>query len=53
MILTVSNPEEIFNSAIKAGAKEIFSVGVDHGWKLGRIEDPFGLNWEIGHRIEE
>ena len=52
MILTVTNPEEVFNSAIKAGAKEIFPVGEDHGWKLGRIEDPFGLHWEIGHRVE-
>ncbi|HVX25608.1 MAG TPA: VOC family protein [Parafilimonas sp.] len=51
LILTVSNPEEVFDSAIKAGAKEIFPVGVDHGWKLGRIEDPFGLHWEIGHRV--
>jgi PhnB protein len=52
MILTVSNPEEIFDNAIAAGAKEIFPVGVDHGWKLGRIEDPFGLHWEIGHPVE-
>jgi PhnB protein len=52
MILTVSNPEEVFEMAVKAGAKEIFPVGVDHGWKLGRIEDPFGLNWEIGHPVE-
>jgi PhnB protein len=52
MILTASNPEEIFNKAIEADAKEIFPVGVDHGWKLGRIEDPFGLHWEIGHPVE-
>jgi PhnB protein len=51
MILTVSNPEELFNKAIQAGAKEIFPVGEDHGWKLGRIEDPFGLHWEIGHPV--
>lgn len=51
MILTVPNPEEIFNSALKAGAKEIFPVGEDHGWKLGRFEDPFGLHWEIGYEL--
>ncbi len=51
MILTVSNPEELFDKALKAGAKEIFPVGVDHGWKLGRVEDPFGLHWEIGYKI--
>ena len=51
MILTVPNPEELFNKAMHAGAKEIFPVGEDHGWKLGRIEDPFGLHWEIGHPV--
>jgi PhnB protein len=52
MILSISNPEEIFSKAIDAAAKEIFPVGDDHGWKLGRIEDPFGLYWEIGHPVE-
>lgn len=51
LILTVSNPEEIFDNALKAGAKEIFPVGEDHGWKLGKIEDPFGLHWEIGYEL--
>ena len=51
LILTVPNPEEIFDSALKAGAKEIFPVGVEHGWKLGRIQDPFGLHWEIGYQL--
>jgi PhnB protein len=51
MILTVPNPEEIFDNALKAGAKEIFPVGEDHGWKLGRIEDAFGLHWEIGYEL--
>ena len=48
MILTVSNAEEIFDKAIEAGAKEIFPVGVDYGWKLGRIEESVWLalgNW--------
>ncbi len=52
MILTVSNPEEVFNAAMAAGAKEIYPVGIGHGWKLGRIEDPFGLHWEIGHLVK-
>lgn len=51
MILAVPNPEEIFYNALKAGAKEIFPVGEDHGWKLGKIEDPFGLHWEIGYEL--
>ena len=51
MILAGPNPEEIFYNALKAGAKEIFPVGEDHGWRLGRIEDPFGLHWEIGYQL--
>jgi PhnB protein len=51
MILTVANPEQVFQQALSAGAKEIFPVGEEHGWKLGRLEDPFGLHWEIGHQL--
>jgi PhnB protein len=51
MILVTENPEELFHRALAAGAKEIFPVGEEHGWKLGRLEDPFGLHWEIGHEI--
>jgi len=36
---------------LKAGAKEVFPIGEDHGWKLGRLVDPFGLHWEIGHPV--
>ena len=51
MILTVADPETIFANALKSGATEIFPIGVDHGWKLGRLVDPFGLHWEIGHMV--
>jgi PhnB protein len=49
MILTVPNPEEVFASAVNAGAKEIWPVHDDYGWRLGRVVDPFGHHWEIGH----
>jgi PhnB protein len=52
MILTVPNPDEIFGQALKAGASAIFPVGEEHGWRLGRLADPFGLHWEIGHPVE-
>jgi PhnB protein len=51
MILTVANPDSVFQTAIKAGAIEIFPVGEEYGWRLGRIVDPFGLHWEIGHPL--
>ena len=52
MILTVADPDAIFNKALKAGASQIFAVGEDHGWRLGRLVDPFGLHWEIGHPLK-
>ncbi len=48
MILTVADPDSLFNQALKAGATQVFPVGEEHGWRLGRLEDPFGLHWEIG-----
>jgi len=51
MILIVDDPDNFFAQAIKAGATEIFPVGEGHGWRLGRLSDPFGLNWEIGHQL--
>lgn len=53
IILTVANPDILFEQAIAAGATVIFPVGEDHGWKLGRLVDPFGLHWEIGHPIDK
>jgi PhnB protein len=51
MILIVADPDSFFTRALKAGASEIFPIGEEHGWRLGRIVDPFGLHWEIGHPI--
>ena len=51
MILTTANPDAFVERAIKAGATEIFPVGEEHGWRLGRLSDPFGLHWEIGYEL--
>jgi PhnB protein len=53
MILTVADPETFFSKALEAGATEIFPVGEEHGWKLGRLADPFGHHWEIGHPVDD
>ena len=53
MILTVANPDAILAQALEAGATQIYPVGEEHGWRLGRLADPFGLHWEIGHQFEE
>jgi PhnB protein len=51
MILTVDNPDSMFEQAIAAGATEIYPISEDHGWRIGRLADPFGHHWEIGKPI--
>ena len=51
IILTVADPDRLFDQALNAGASQVFPVGEEHGWRLGRLVDPFGLHWEIGHQI--
>lgn len=53
LILIAADPDTLFSQAIKAGATEVFPVGEDHGWRLGRLADPFGLHWEIGHELQQ
>ena len=48
MILTVADPDTVFAQALKAGASEVNPVSEGHGWRIGRLVDPFGHHWEIG-----
>jgi PhnB protein len=48
LLLVVDDPDGVVHRALAAGAREISPVGEEHGWRLGRIRDPFGHNWEIG-----
>jgi len=47
-LLVVDDPESVVRRAVAAGATESSPVGNEHGWRLGRIVDPFGHEWEIG-----
>ena len=53
MILTVADPDAVFARAIAAGAREVTAVTEDYGWRLGRVVDPFGHHWEIGHPLDD
>lgn len=53
MIFTVADPDAVFERALKAGASEVFPVGEDYGWRLGRIADPYGHHWEIGRPLSD
>src|SRR5262245_41839361 len=47
-LLVVDDPDTVVRSAVAAGATEISTVRDEHGWRLGRIIDLFGHEWEIG-----
>jgi PhnB protein len=51
MLLTVPDPDSMFAKAVAAGAREIHPVQEGHGWRVGRVVDPFGHHWEIGRPV--
>ena len=48
MLLIAEDPDAVCNRAVAAGATEVVPCGEAHGWRLGRVFDPFGHHWEIG-----
>jgi PhnB protein len=48
VLLVVDDPDTVVATAVAAGADERSPVADEHGWRLGRIVDPFGHEWEIG-----
>ena len=51
MVLIVENPDAVFAKALAAGAMSVWPVGNQHGWRVGRVVDPFGHHWEIGKPV--
>ncbi len=51
MVLTVPDPDAMFARAVKAGATVVHEVGEQHGWRVGRVVDPYGHHWEIGREV--
>jgi PhnB protein len=51
MLLVVDDPDAVIGQAIGAGAREVYPAADEHGWRLGRVEDPFGHHWEIGRPL--
>jgi PhnB protein len=52
MILTVPDPDGTFATAVAAGARQVVAVENAYGWRVGRVVDPFGHHWEIGHPLD-
>jgi PhnB protein len=53
MILTVDDPDAVFRQALLAGAAEVTPIAEDHGWRSGRLVDPFGYQWEVAKPLGE
>jgi PhnB protein len=47
-LLVVDDPDAVMRQALAAGAVATSAVGDEHGWRVGRISDPFGHEWELG-----
>ena len=51
MVLTVADPDATFARAVAAGATVVTPITEDYGWRIGRVVDPYGHHWEIGHPL--
>jgi PhnB protein len=51
MVMIVGDPDAAFERAVAAGATVVSPVDSRHGWRLGRIVDPYRHHWEIGRPV--
>jgi PhnB protein len=51
IIFTVADPDAMFERALKAGATQVWAVTEEYGWRVGRVVDPYGHQWEIGRPV--
>ena len=53
ILLIVDDPDSAFDRAVAAGAAVVWPVSNQHGWRIGRVVDPFGHHWEICKPLSE
>jgi len=51
MILSVDDPDALFERAVAAGAAVVAAIHEDYGWRTGRVTDPFGFDWEMSKQL--
>jgi PhnB protein len=51
LILSVDDPDSVFERAIAAGAAIKAGMHEEHGWRTGRVIDPFGHDWEMSKQL--
>lgn len=52
-LLLVGDPDQVHAQAVRAGATATAPVSDEHGWRIGRVVDPFGHEWEIARPLGE
>jgi PhnB protein len=52
LMLSVTDPDAMFQSAVEAGAKVVRPLEEMYGWRVGRVVDPFGHHWEICRELD-
>jgi PhnB protein len=50
LLLLVEDPDAAHRRAVAAGATAVGAVHEEHGWRGGRVTDPFGHDWELARR---
>ena len=51
VLLVADDPGAMFDRAVAAGATPAAEMADEHGWRMGRVIDPFGHEWEIGRPL--
>jgi PhnB protein len=51
MIVSVDDPDALFERAVAAGATVVAEMYEGHGWRIGRVRDPFGHDWELAKQL--
>jgi len=51
LILSVEDPDAVFDQAVAAGAAIVAPIHDEYGWRTGRVQDPFGHDWEISKQL--
>jgi len=52
LALVVDDPDAVAARAIAAGAHPVYPVADQpYGWRLGRVDDPYGHSWVIGRPL--
>lgn len=51
LVLIVEDPDATHAQAIAAGAVALGPIIDEHGWRTGRLVDPYGHHWEIAKEL--